>query len=57
MINYLVHIITASVFPVTAQDAAVLGIQNREQSPWSLLSENALLNDKQGYWIKPDNNV
>lgn len=49
MINYLVHIITASVFPVTAQDAAVLGIQKREQSPWSLLSENALLNDKQGY--------
>lgn len=48
MINYLVHIITALVFLVTAQDAAVLGIQKREQSPWSLLSENALRNE-QGY--------
>lgn len=32
MINYLVHIITASVFPVTAQDAAELGTQKPDNN-------------------------
>lgn len=62
MINYLVNIITVLIFSVTTQDAAVLGVIQKNPTktvltPWTLPLKNTVKDDKEGRQKEPNQTI